>query len=372
MFNHLNFNKMAQQELNQMVLDKIQNLVNNNQNKVQTMVNNFNQQNRLMEDYLVSIGTKHRKNVEFGINGEIKMRFQGRDYTLHSNALYQLAERFNVPVKFMKRMANSNEQWQKELMEEILNYHSDNLDKRFLIRTVGEEARAVLSDRYRPLNSELLLGAFMEEVQEQGGLIADAFIDDTRLWVETIHPDPVIVNTPKNGQLILAYGAQLANSDFGDGALTMRSFLLQGRCVNGWVARNNVRAVHLGKRLPDQVQFSQETYRLDSETMSSAIRDHARTIFNPASIHKRVEEIKQASETEIDIKTQLEDMFKQGQLLKEEKEGVERVLMEGNPDNGTQGENTLFKLSQALTKKAQDFEPRRMREVQELAGNLIH
>ena len=45
-------------------------------------------------------------------------------------------------------------------------------------------------------------------------------------------------------------GARFSTSDYGDGAVDMRAYLLNGVCLNGMVRESLMKQVHLGSRLP--------------------------------------------------------------------------------------------------------------------------
>jgi hypothetical protein len=56
--------------------------------------------------------------------------------------------------------------------------------------------------------------------------------------------------------------------------------------------REEMRQVHLGRRLDDSMICSQRTYELDAETTVSALRDVIATHLNAAALHARMESIK--------------------------------------------------------------------------------
>lgn len=54
------------------------------------------------------------------------------------------------------------------------------------------------------------------------------------------------------------------------------------------------------------------------------------------------------------------------------RKGVEKVLMANKPDDGVTGESTLWKLVQGITAHSRELEPRRQRDLQEIAGDLMN
>lgn len=240
-----------------------------------------------------------------------------------------------------------------------------------LVRCVGDEVRGVLSDSYRRLNSIDILTAFVREATEKGAVVADALYTDTKMFVETLLPMPIEIPTAKNGTVVLFAGARFSTSDFGDGALDMRAFLLNGACLNGMVRESMMRQIHLGAKLPDSLALSEETYRLDTATSVSAVRDLTRGLYSKENIMAKAIEIQKAADIDVDFQKEITRLVKGGSMLKAEGEEVEKILMRNNPDDGVQGGSSLWKLTQAITAHAREVEPLRARELQEISGALL-
>ena len=196
-----------------------------------------------------------------------------------------------VPQRYLRQLAQGAT-WAKSLAAEILNEHSGWTERsRVLVRTVGEQVRGVLSDSYRRLNSVEILTAFVQEAAKQGAVISDAYMNDTKVWAETILPQPLVIPTAKNGDVIIFAGARFSTSDYGDGAVDMRAFLLNGACLNGMVRESVMKQVHLGSKLPDNLKLSNKTYVLDTKTTVSAVKDLTKGLFSKENLTKKAYEI---------------------------------------------------------------------------------
>ena len=152
----------------------------------------------------------------------------------------------------------------------------------------------------------------------------------------------------------------------------MRAFLLNGACLNGMVRESVMKQVHLGSKLPDNLQLSQKTYELDTRTTVSAVRDLTRGLFSKDNIMQKAIEIQAASEIDVDFEREIKKLTKDGGLLKAEGQAVEKILMNNNPDDGVQGAATLWKLTQAITAHARELTPERSRELHEISGALMN
>lgn len=365
-----------QQGLNDVVTAKVQRMIENRRPAVEQTIVRLMQERSIAQDYITPIGVEQRKTgnrpaVTFSAGQSLTMQMQTGQFTLHGNAVGQLAEKVGVPAKYLRELSEGAP-WQRALAANILNEHSGWCTRtRVLVRAVGGQVRGILSDSYRRLDSEQILSAFLSEAIGQGAVACDALMTDTKVFVETILPEPICIPTQLNGQVVIYMGARFSTSDYGDGAVDMRAFLLNGACLNGMVRESVMKQVHLGARLPDNLQLSERTYRLDTQTTMSAVKDFTKNLYSKENIMQKAVEIQAASEVEVDFDKELKKLVKNNKLLKAEGEQVQKLLMNNNPDDGVQGGATLWKLTQAITAHARGLEPSRSRELHELSGELM-
>ena len=367
----------VQQGLNEVVMNKVQRMIDGKAVGVQATMERLINEGKIAQDYIAPLGVnlkrkEHTPVITFDGNGNaLMMNMPEGQFSLHSNAVGQLADRMGVPQRYLRTLAGG-EEWERQLAATILNQHSDWTQRsRVLVRTVGMQVRGVLSDSYRRLNSVQILTAFVEEAAGQGAVISDAYMNDTKVWAETILPQPIVVPTAKNGDVVIFAGARFSTSDYGDGAVDMRAFMLNGACLNGMVRESVMKQVHLGSKLPDSLALSQKTYELDTKTTVSAVRDLTRGLFSTDNIREKAYEIQGASEMEVDLEREIKKLTSSGALLKAEGQEVEKLLMKNDPEDGVQGGATLWKLTQAITAHARDLTPERSRELHEISGHLL-
>lgn len=366
-----------QQGLNQVVMNKVQSMIDGKATGVQATMERLVNEGKIAQDYIAPLGVnlrakQHDPVITFNGENGLMMNMPDGQFSLHANAVGQLADRMGVPQRYLRTLAGG-EEWQVLLAAQILNEHSGWTQRsRVLVRTVGKQVRGVLSDSYRRLNSVEILTAFVEEASNQGAVISDAYMNDTKVWAETILPQPIVVPTKNNGDVVIFAGARFSTSDYGDGAVDMRAFLLNGACLNGMVRESVMRQMHLGAKLPDSLALSQQTYELDTQTTVSAVRDLTRGLFLPENIKEKAYEIQGESEMEVDLEKEVKKLTSNGSLLKAEGQEVEKLLMKNDPNDGVQGGSTLWKLTQAITAHARTLTPERSRELHEISGQLMN
>lgn len=366
-----------QQGLNEVVMNKVQRMIDGKAVGVQATMERLINEGKIAQDYIAPLGVNlkakdHEPVITFTGDNHLLMNMPDGQFTMHDNAIGQMADRMGIPQRYLRQLA-SGDPWAIALAAYVLNQHSDWTQRsRVLVRTVGTQVRGVLSDSYRRLNSVEILTAFVQEAAGQGAVISDAYMNDTKVWAETILPTPITVPTKNNGDVVIFAGARFSTSDYGDGAVDMRAFLLNGACLNGMVRESVMKQVHLGSKLPDNLALSQQTYELDTKTTVSAVKDLTKGLFSKDNLMAKAVEIQEASEVEVDFNKELKRLTSNGGLLKQEGKEVEKILMRNNPDDGVQGGATLWKLTQAITAHARELTPERSRELHELSGQLLN
>jgi hypothetical protein len=328
---------------------------------------------KLLTDMVPVLG--ENGHLSFEANGTVKMAVNNRGeittMEMHPHAVVQAGEKLGIPTGYINGLVSGNEPWQRELAARTLNDHAAHSKRqKVLVRAVGTQVRAVLSDAYRRLDSGLIYESFLKAVSTKGAQVIDAWADETRSAIEVIRPDLIPIPTERNGLRYVAFGIRINTSDFGDGALELRSFLMEGICLNGAVAETMLRQVHAGRRIDGDFNLSNRTYQLDTRTQASAIRDIVGQLFSKERVIELGRGIQAASAKVVDMAAEIKRLPKLG-LTKGEAEQVDAVLRQNDPADGLDGEGTLYKLTQGITAVARKAEERRKRELAEIAGALM-
>lgn len=285
-------------------------------------------------------------------------------WSLHPNALRQVADRAGMPGKYATAL-DEGEPWQREMLAEVLTTTYQHSDKRHLVRAISGQARGFMSDRYRRLDGRPVAERFLEMAQELGAVPYKASVTDTRVSIKVIVPTPIEV-VP--GEWV-CFGLELHNSDFGCGSLEIRGFLLRCWCLNGSVTENTLRKVHLGGRLDDDLNFSNRTMRLDQATIRSAVGDAVTHTLSPDALHRNVARIQAAAENQTTWAAVEKRLSKV--VTKAEMAAAGTAFDSPDVVNLPAG-NTLWRASNALSWIAHTTEsPERVLELERIAGGLV-
>jgi len=296
-----------------------------------------------------------------------------KNFTVNRHAVSQVATKLNIPGDYLTKLLDG-ENWQEMLAYHILNMSNNWTDhNKVLVRTIGNEVRAVCSDQFLRLDSRRIFDAHVEEVFKNGGQLSDGYMDDLRVMIESIYPKPISIITPLNGTILVAFGTRWRTSDYGAGAHVLQSFILQGVCLNGNTTESVLREKHLGAKLPDNLALSAETYESDTKTRMLTIRDLTRNLYSSEVIKDKCLQIEAMAGTKVEAGEMLSSLFGLGKLMKGETEDIGKILMRNSPEDGLFGESTLWKLSQGITSYAntETVSAVRRMDLQDIAGELF-
>jgi hypothetical protein len=310
-----------------------------------------------IDDDTILIGTKDRK---------AKGHFREG---LHKHALAQVCDRAGVPQTYLNRLLE-RDYGRELLIENLSTIYAKEENQRFLVRSVNDQVRGVLSDSFRRMDSVPVIEAFAKTCSEIGAAPVEGVGGDLRWAVKAILPMVFQPSKKAGTEELIAFGAQLSNSDFGRGALSMRIFMMRIVCTNFATLDEALRKVHLGSRLGDDIEFSQETYDYDTKTMVSSIKDILRGTLGPDRVNETVLQIGKALEERIDPKQAWTELPKLG-LLKGEIEKVQEIFRDGGVEELPVG-TTRARLANAISWFAKSAEtPERRLELEIAAGDYM-
>lgn len=278
--------------------------------------------------------------------GNIRVQFPDDHGTVegfHRHAIGQAAAKADVPLAYIDKLM-TKDQWGKELVAHTLNevYHNTNPKMRVLTRSVNNEVRGFLSDAYRRLDSRPIVDSFIEAVAAFGGVPLDGFDLETRIAIKAVLP---MVFEPVPNE-VLIFGVALENSDFGHGALSLRTFMERLACTNRMISTEDLRKIHLGARLGEDLGLSEKTYALDSETMASAVNDIVTKSLSSDSVNSLLENIQRANTEK--IKPEAMQEFLKKHLSKEEQGKVIDAYNSPEIEMLPPG-NTTYRMSNAIS-----------------------
>ena len=286
------------------------------------------------------------------------------------HALGQICSRAEVPMAMYRKLVNNadTEGWGPGLMAHIFNemYDHQGDHKKYLARSYGDTLRGWLSTSYRRLDSRPLLDAFLGATKQVGMIPVKGYASETKVMMKTLLP---CVFEPAENEVV-CFGATWENSDYGNGAHSIRVFVLRLWCTNYAIANEGIRQIHLGKRLSEDITFSEATYQLDTAASASAINDIISQSISPRRVEEMCGAIEEAASEEISNPGKFLERFKSA-LTKDERNLISARYNEPDVELLPPG-NTTWRMSNAISLFANETEDvERKMELMKLAGSIV-
>ncbi len=289
-----------------------------------------------------------------------------RGYPMTPIAHQQLGERVGIPAKYYERMRSDA----PELLARNVNHWFARQPERRMIRTLGGDARAFLSDRYQRIDNAHVAEVTLPVLADTPGIeIVSTEITEKRMYIKAITPR--ITGEVRVGDQVQA-GVMITNSEVGLGAITVAPLLYRLVCLNGMVVEDNrFRKHHVGTKAHDDAAIyellSDETRRSCDNVILMKVRDVVRAALDETVFRRTIQRLQDAASDRIEGNpAQAVELLSDKLNLTEAEEGsMLRYLIEG-------GDLSRYGVIQAVTRLAQDPDDYdRATELERAGGRIL-
>ena len=286
--------------------------------------------------------------------------FQVSDYTHR-----QIAEFADVPKAYYDRLRKNA----PELLDTNINHWFAESPKRRMVRTLDGNARAFLSDRYRPLDNYDLLASVLPTLLETPGLsLASCEVTESRLYIKATTDR--IVGEVKLGDVVQA-GIIISNSEIGAGAISVTPMSLRLICINGAVHNDmGTRRNHVG-RIADAGEaafqlYADETIQADDRAFWLKTRDTVKSTLSELTFNKILDQMREATGVMVAHPVEaIEVLANRFRLPDVEKSSILTNLIQG-------ADLSMWGVANAITATAQEVPSYdRATELETLGGSLL-
>lgn len=287
-------------------------------------------------------------------------------YAVSPLARRQLAEKLKIPFPYFERMR----QEQPVLLDRNVNTWLQGEDERRMLRTLDQQVRAVLSERYRRLDNFELAESVLPILQQLPEVRFESVeLTETRMYLKVVTPRLRCEMAP--GDIVQA-GVAITNSEVGQGTLSVQPLLYRLVCRNGLIAWDRgLRKTHVGRALgsPDEglALYRDDTLRADDQAFFLKVRDVVQAAVSEASFGQLAQKLQQTMRIPLqgDPVRTVEVLANRYDLSDTERSGVLRQLI-------AQGDLSGYGLVNAVTHFSQDVaDYDRATEFETLGGRLI-
>jgi len=147
---------------------------------------------------------------------------------LSDRAITQMCGRLDIPPRYLKRKIEERA-W--GVVDRVVRDDLDKHGQRLLLRTIGTQIRAVLSDKYVRLNDFDVVSDIVEIVQGRTE-VRSSHMDENGIWIKATFPDLKFQGPDGSGYFV---GMILGNSEIGDRSVSCGPFIYRAVCTNDMV-----------------------------------------------------------------------------------------------------------------------------------------
>jgi len=283
---------------------------------------------------------------------------------LRKTAHQQFAQRLGVPKPYYDRMREQA----PDLLATNLNHWLEHEPATRLLRTMDNQVRAFLSDRYRPLDNFDLAEAMLPKLMGLEANVQSTGITEDRFYLKAVTER--VQGEVKQGDVVQA-GIVISNSEVGHGSLKIEELDFRLVCLNGMIREAAVRRAHLGRNsgvdLIDGARefYRDETRRLEDAAFWNKVKDSADAVFDQSRFNRRLDQYREASQLALPAPVKAVDFVAERVgLLEREKESVLAHLIQG-------GDLSAWGVANAVTRASQDVDDYGRATELEAAGGTI-
>lgn len=296
-----------------------------------------------------------------------KLKINGfGDFEPTEIAHQQLAEYTGIPLKYYNKL---HQEAPELLCKNVNRWLPADLKAQRMIRTLDGKARAILSDKFRPLDNHDLAEIALPEIIKTGCRVETCEITEKRMYIKAVTER--VSFEVKKGDVVQA-GIVISNSEVGMGSLSVEPLLFRLVCLNGAIMNDSrMRKTHVGKG-NEQFDgasefFRNETRQADDKAFWMKVKDLISGVFSTMDFEKMVQKWRQAQGDiiEADPIKVVEVAQQRLGLSQTEHNSVLKHLLSG-------GDLNRFGFANAITRTAQDVDSYdRATELERMGGRVI-
>jgi len=262
----------------------------------------------------------------------------------------QISNKTGIPKRYYDKM---REEGKLDLLADNINTWMPDKEKR-MVRVLDNNVRALLSSRYRVIDNYDIMMLSLEQFKYMMNKknisidIKSQNLTETNLYIKATSPDLTgEVFKFRNKTEPVHGGIIIQNSEVGAGSFQVKPFINVLVCQNGLIGEHAFKRVHIGRdRGTGFVNWSEDTQRLEDETLWAKIRDMIQSTFNPEIFHKWMDEINEVSTIEVEKPSKaIDNVIKHYNINKGMKDDLLNQFAKETP--------TQWGVSMAMTQVAQ-------------------
>lgn len=206
----------------------------------------------------------------------------------------QISDKLGIPKRYYDRMGDI-----PELRTQNVNAWLDREKRNFMVRTLDGKARALLSDRFKPIDNSTVLGGVVSTLEGKELAVKSVSLTERKMFLQVVFP--AMTRDVAVGDAV-QYGLTISNSEVGSGSVDVSSMIWRLVCSNGMVASSVVNSRHVGRQASageDYSIFSDEAVRADMQAFKLKLRDTVQAAISDQHFDAIVDQMRAATEDRI-------------------------------------------------------------------------
>ncbi|UYO50302.1 DUF945 domain-containing protein [Rhodopseudomonas palustris] len=270
----------------------------------------------------------------------------GGEFPIRPTAHRQIGERLAIPAKYYGRMLNGGDA-ERSLLASNVNHWFQAAPEKRMIRTLGGDVRAFLSNRYQRIEHEEIAEVALPILAEIPEVkIASCQMTEQRLYIQAVAPR--VTGEVRVGDFVQA-GVVITNSEIGMGSVSVQTLVYRLACLNGMVVPDGrFRAAHIGRHIEDNAAlWADDTKRADDRAVLLKVRDMVRAAVDQTRFDAILARMKALTDQPVtgDPAKAVEVLAQKVGATEAERGGILRSLIEG-------GDLSAWGLLNAVTHQA--------------------
>ena len=214
-------------------------------------------------------------------------------FPLQPLAHRQLSTFANIPAQYYDRMKADA----PDLLASNVNTWLRKMptDRKRMVRTLGGDARALLSNSYQRVEHEEIAEVALPVLHDLPGVnIVSAEVTSSRLYIHFVVP--TIQGEVKVGDIVQA-GGIISNSEVGLGAVSVAGLTWRLWCLNGAKTGDTFRRSHVGRKVEDTEElWADDTRAADDKAILLKVRDMVRGVVDQTRFVAHLNKLKELAD----------------------------------------------------------------------------
>jgi len=209
----------------------------------------------------------------------------------------QISNKLNIPKRYYDNMTKIPGLRSQNVNSWLMQGKDE---KNYMIRTLDNNARAFLSDRFRPIDNHFILNAFIPVLENKEIQIVSSSLTEKKMYLQIVFPG--IQADVEIGDTVQA-GIIMTNSEVGCGAVDVSHIIWRLSCKNGMIGKSVLNKYHVGRRVGNDIEdyniFKDDTIKAELISFQKRLRDVLDYTISQSYLETKVAKMRKAVEDKI-------------------------------------------------------------------------